>query len=209
MNAREEIFVKIRNARQETPAVLPWNNPPAENDLVAKFTQILTQDKGQVIQVEDLEKAWDALGTLLKELGAARGVYQQEPPLTGNLLAEKFPGVNWKQAVGPPEQLREMCLEADVGLTGAQFALAETGTIGVVSNQEFSGLTSLLPETHIVMLDRKLMVPDLITWEKIRPKTLPAQLVLISGPSKTADIEQTLVVGAHGPKRFVVIVYGG
>jgi L-lactate dehydrogenase complex protein LldG len=88
------------------------------------------------------------------------------------------------------------------------FGLAETGSVGIASGSGSSRLVSLLPVAHLVLLDQALLVPDLITWEQLRPKRLPAQLVLVSGPSKTADIEQTLVVGAHGPKRMVVILYG-
>jgi hypothetical protein len=58
------------------------------------------------------------------------------------------------------------------------------------------------------LLRRDWLVPDLIAREQVRCQHLPAQLVLISGSSKTADIDQTLVVGTHGLKRFIVIIYG-
>ena len=109
---------------------------------------------------------------------------------------------------GSSHEVRQICLDADVGITGAQAALAETGSVALYSGAGRSRLVSLLPDVHIVLLPAELIVPDLITWEAVRPEILPEKIVFISGPSKTADIEQTLVVGAHGPKRFEVIIYG-
>ncbi len=77
----------------------------------------------------------------------------------------------------------------------------------VQSGRGKSRLVSLLPPVHIAVLTTDQITTDLFTWvETMRPAEMPANLVFISGPSKTADIEQTLAIGVHGPKRFVVVL---
>ena len=65
----------------------------------------------------------------------------------------------------------------------------------------------MLPPIHFVLLPESRIIPSIFDWVKLVPEVLPSNPVLVSGPSKTADIEQTLVVGVHGPKRLIVIVY--
>jgi L-lactate dehydrogenase complex protein LldG len=207
MNSREEILNKVRAAQKDPQAVGDWDFPADTADLERKFTEALIDVKGETVAVKNLEAFWSTLGSLITELNATRGVYNLDPPLGQTLLKTRIPEVEWREAVGDHESIRRSCLEADVGLTVAPFALAETGTIGVTSGNKHSRLVSLLPEVHIALLPRDRLLPDLIAWERVRPRRLPAQLVLVSGPSKTADIEQTLVVGAHGPKRFIVLIY--
>jgi L-lactate dehydrogenase complex protein LldG len=208
LNAREDILLKLRQAKHSVPEVESWAHHPHEEDLIAQFKLALESAKGEVITVKDLEKTWEVIGSLLSDLAAKQVAYNPEPPLKGQNLELYLPQYRWMEARGGEEELRRMCQAADVGITGAKFALAETGSIAIASGAQHSRLVSLLPPAHIVLLSEKVLVPDLISWEDLRPKRIPSQLVFISGPSKTADIEQTLVVGAHGPKRLIVIVYG-
>jgi L-lactate dehydrogenase complex protein LldG len=100
------------------------------------------------------------------------------------------------------------CETADVGLTSAEAAFAETGSIVVSSGANTSRMVSLLPPVHIAMVPESKLTADIFTWTAARKGSLPANTVFVSGPSKTADIEMTLVKGVHGPKRFIVILYG-
>ena len=96
-----------------------------------------------------------------------------------------------------------------VGLTGSYCAVAETGTLVLLSGQESHATTSLLPETHIAVIRRSRIVKTMEdAWQLIRGEvvSLPRQVSFISGPSRTADIEMTLVYGAHGPFRVHVII---
>jgi L-lactate dehydrogenase complex protein LldG len=95
-----------------------------------------------------------------------------------------------------------------VGLTSAEAAFAETGSIVVSSGPTRSRMVSLLPPIHIALVPTSKLTADIFTWAATRQGDLPANTVFISGPSKTADIEMTLVKGVHGPKRFIVILYG-
>ena len=99
-----------------------------------------------------------------------------------------------------------------VGITGACCGIAETGTLVSVSGAGTPPTVSLLPETHIAILSRSRVVCSMEdAWQRIRDEygTLPRAVSFISGPSRTADIEQTVTLGAHGPYRVHIIVYSG
>jgi L-lactate dehydrogenase complex protein LldG len=106
-----------------------------------------------------------------------------------------------------PGDLKAVCAAADVGISGADAALAETGSVVISSGPGRSRLATLLPPVHVALVSTTLLTSDLFTWTAARQGDLPANVVLVSGPSKTADIEQVLAIGVHGPKRFIVVLY--
>ncbi|MGH8664385.1 MAG: LutC/YkgG family protein, partial [Burkholderiales bacterium] len=99
-----------------------------------------------------------------------------------------------------------------VGITGCFCAIAETGTLLQLSAHDRPASTSLLPETHIAIVPAARIVNGMEdAWALVRGEcgTLPRAVNFISGPSRTADIEQTLVLGAHGPYRVHIVVVHG
>lgn len=114
-------------------------------------------------------------------------------------------------AAGIEVEARSACADDLVGITGAYCAVAETGTLVVLSDQNTPPTVSLLPETHIAVLGAERVVRRMEdVWQLMRAEhgTLPRAVNFISGPSRTADIEQTVTLGAHGPYRVHVIVVG-
>jgi L-lactate dehydrogenase complex protein LldG len=100
-----------------------------------------------------------------------------------------------------------------VGITGAFCAIAETGTLMTLSGPRTPATTSLLPETHIAVVRTGRMVRGMEdAWKLLRDERgadfMPRAVNFISGPSRTADIEQTLVLGAHGPYRVHIVLVG-
>jgi L-lactate utilization protein LutC len=99
--------------------------------------------------------------------------------------------------------------EAHVGITTAEYALADTGTLVVLSSAE-PRLASLLPPVHIAVIESTRILSSLDELLSMMP--LPAavadSMVLITGPSRTADIEQILVRGVHGPGELHVVIIG-
>ena len=96
-----------------------------------------------------------------------------------------------------------------VGVTGAFCAIAETGTLMMCSGPGTPPATSLLPETHIAVLRRDRIVVGMEdAWALLRSEheALPRAVNFISGPSRTADIEQTVTLGAHGPYRVHILL---
>jgi L-lactate dehydrogenase complex protein LldG len=98
-----------------------------------------------------------------------------------------------------------------VGLTGAQGGLADTGSLALVSGPGRGRLASLLPPVHIALLPAQKLYPSLPAFLAANPGITAegSNLVLITGPSRTADIELTLSMGVHGPKEIHVIIFPG
>jgi L-lactate dehydrogenase complex protein LldG len=98
---------------------------------------------------------------------------------------------------------------AQAGLTGAVAAAADTGTLLIPGGQGRPLSASLLPPIHIAILDHSALLPDLSEVFAIHGKLLrqtASAAALVSGPSRTADIEMTLTLGVHGPKRLIVFL---
>jgi L-lactate dehydrogenase complex protein LldG len=108
---------------------------------------------------------------------------------------------------------RRDLLDADVGVTFADYAVANTGTLALVSGGERHRLASLLPPVHVCLLDPSLILPDLgallrrVAELRHARGDLPHALTLISGPSRTADIEHTVTTGVHGPRELHVLLW--
>jgi L-lactate dehydrogenase complex protein LldG len=99
-----------------------------------------------------------------------------------------------------------------VGITGAFCAVAETGTLMTVSGRDTPATVSLLTETHVAVVRASRIVRGMEeAWQLVRSELgrLPRAVNFISGPSRSADIEQTVTLGAHGPYRVHVIVVAG
>ena len=201
---RNEILASLKSTPVEIPD--PKKRVRKYKDPTAQFTSRLVASKGEVFRVENLSMGFETLGELFKQIGIHTVVAHRESPLDDPGLASVFPEQTWYFA-GDEDDYRGVCASADAGLTSAAYALAETGSLVIVPGTNHSRLTSLLPPVHIVMLPESKIISSIYDWVALRPERLPSNLVLISGPSKTADIEQTLVVGVHGPKRLIVIVH--
>lgn len=111
------------------------------------------------------------------------------------------------------EQYKRVLLECGIGVTSADYALADTGTLVLVSGGEQHRLISLLPSVHVCLLDPSGISPSLTQLlahlrDKFYLRERPPQaLTCITGPSRTADIEQTITTGVHGPKSLHVLIY--
>jgi L-lactate dehydrogenase complex protein LldG len=98
-----------------------------------------------------------------------------------------------------------------VSVTSSFCAVAETGTLVLLSSPESPTTLNFLPETHFVLLSIQNIVPYYEdAWDLIRAKNsiLPRNVNFITGPSRTADIEQTVQIGMHGPKELIILLYG-
>jgi L-lactate dehydrogenase complex protein LldG len=109
-----------------------------------------------------------------------------------------------------PDARREAMLSAEIGITGADLAIAETGSLVVGSRPGKERVASLLPPFHVAVIEQAQIVPDLFdVFDRLGQQgreALPSNLVFVSGPSKTGDIELQLTTGVHGPGHWHVIV---
>jgi iron-sulfur cluster protein len=112
--------------------------------------------------------------------------------------------------------LRDKFFKADIGISGANVVAAETGTLFIIENEGNIRLSTGAPLVHIALVGMEKLVPALadaykvaeVTW-RYANYTVPAYVSMISGPSKTGDIEKVITYGAHGPKEFHVIFLDG
>ena len=99
-----------------------------------------------------------------------------------------------------------------ISVTGAFAGVAETGTLALTSGAPTPTLLNFLPETHIVVVDAKDLAGTYEElWARLKAQhgdAMPRTLNLITGPSRSGDIEQTILMGAHGPKRLHIILVG-
>ena len=108
-------------------------------------------------------------------------------------------------------KFREDMIVADIGVTGVSHAIAETGSVSIAASRGVSRLISLLPPVHIAIVRQAQIVPSLDELFSIRRSEFLERGALdytniISGPSRSADIEQTLIKGMHGPREVHMVI---
>jgi L-lactate dehydrogenase complex protein LldG len=211
MNARDKILGRIRTAqaRQTTAAHAETISghlaqhprgplPPFPDDLVECFRERAIKLSSDVLEANDRMEVPALLARYLDE---------SKLPMRG-VCWPSLAGLPWN-AAGLEMQSRPATNQDLVGVTGAFCAIAETGTLMMLSGAETPATTSLLPETHVAVLDPQRIVATMEdAWDLMRKecKQPPRAVNFISGPSRTADIEQTVTLGAHGPYRVLLIL---
>jgi L-lactate dehydrogenase complex protein LldG len=214
-SARKAIFARIRKAQgrpdqpteQETEAVKAYlqrhpvgPQPDIGTDLLLRFREQATRMFDTLDQVQTLAEVPAAVARYLDRAGIARTAIGWET--LGQLP--------WEDA-GVAFTARPPVNEDLVGITGCFCAVAETGTLMLLSGPGTYASASLLPETHIAVLAADRIVAsmeDAFALARKERGELPRATNFISGPSRTADIEQTIVLGAHGPYRVHVVIVG-
>lgn len=217
MNAREKILGRIRNAQARTngaavAAIAPRTEalashlalhprgplPPHPDNLLARFKECALKLSSDVMETGDRMEVPALLARYLNE---------RNLPVSG-VCWPSLAGLPWSTA-GLDMQPRPAKNQDLVGVTGAFCAIAETGTLMLLSGAETPATTSLLPETHVAVLDPRRIVATMEdAWDLLRKEYQqpPRAVNFISGPSRTADIEQTVTLGAHGPYRVLLIL---
>jgi L-lactate dehydrogenase complex protein LldG len=176
---------------------------PAE--WLAAFKSRATALKADVIEVADEVGAARMLAALAREAGWRR-VAAHRGHLTRAACAGFPLPVSWTDDGLTAPDL-ESC---DAGITECVALVAQTGSVLITAASSGGRALSVLPPHHVVLARRDQAVPDLLaTYEAARVgHDGPRYVSLISGPSRTGDIERTLVLGAHGPRRLSIVVVG-
>ena len=211
--ARNAIFSRIRQAHHrpaeptqaERDAVRDYIAehsqgpcPAVGSDLVTHFMQQAERMSDTVAEVPDMAAVPGAVIRYLDGIGVSR-----------NAIAwQTLSSLDWSTS-GMQVEFRRPRNEDLVGITGAFCAVAETGSLMLMSSPQTWTSASLLPETHIAILPASRIVAhmeDAFALARAEQADMPRTINFISGPSRTGDIEQTIVLGAHGPYRVHVIL---
>ena len=214
MNSREKILGRIRKAQRrggsrpsqaELEAVETYLRahprgtlPKFEADLIARFR---ARAESMQCTTEDLASEAEVPAAVARYLKAS-GL----PP--AGCVWPQLARLDWKGA-GLALEPRGAKDGDPVGVTGAFAAIAETGTLMLASGPDTPATVSLLPETHLAVVSAARIVAHMEdAWALARAefRQLPRAVNFVSGPSRTADIDQTIVLGAHGPYRVHIIL---
>ena len=216
MGARENILARIRKAQgRPGPA-------PSEAELAMVRETIARHEVGPQPPFSHTQ---NPLAHFLKEcerLGSTHAVLASRAEIPASVAGfleagglasrlagwQEFAGLDWRGA-GVEFASRPATADDPVGLSGCFCAIAETGTTLLLSAPEWPKVTALLPETHVCVVRASQIVDtmeDAMALLRREVGEPPRSLFFVSGPSRTADIEQTMVIGAHGPYRVHVIV---
>ncbi|MEF8726897.1 MAG: lactate utilization protein C [Accumulibacter sp.] len=218
MSARDQILQRLRQAAQG-PMPLPpdvWGQQAALTDAagagdrgerIRLFCEKMAFWRGEVVRTS--RDDWPAK---LRELCLAKGVRSL---LHGERHAAVLAGsgIAGLRCYDQPleEWKTELFRDIDASLTSTRGGIAETGTLIIWPDASEPRLLSLVPPIHFALLDADQIHANLLAaigaqqWSG----NLPTNALLVSGPSKTADIQVTLAYGAHGPKELVVLLLDG
>ncbi len=206
ISSRERILQRLRERHRPSSLPEPWETRRRFEDLAKTFARAVEKVGGEAYLCDSWDEVWARVDALLREMGARQAAVNGEATVSEVDWRERHPHIRWFYVGKDEGDLRAFCAQADVGLSGAAAALAETGSVILESGQTLSRMATLLPPVHIAVIPREIITTDLFTWTAERKGEMPAAITIVTGPSKTADIEQTLAVGVHGPKRYIVIV---
>ncbi|MBC8315261.1 MAG: LUD domain-containing protein [Bacteroidetes bacterium] len=204
--SREKILKRIRNALiEKTDPPFPIIDqelnvhPELTDTLDVIFAQELVRVAGKFVYSESEDEFLGVLKSFILEKDWPL-LYCLDPIIQKTL----------KQAGIPFESIPDKILEARIGITRCEYLIARLGSVMVSSTLNPGRKIIVFPEIHLVVGYTSQLVPELKdAFKLIRKKYAedwPSMVSLITGPSRTADIEKTLVMGAHGPKEFYVFL---
>jgi L-lactate dehydrogenase complex protein LldG len=210
--ARARILARLRAAPRSAPTECPdWSAPRfTAAERLDRFTAMLESVHAEVHRVGD---DWpERLAGLLTHRGV-RTILHAPATAAGRTLAERWDGRSDVPALiaydRPVEDLKEVLVDgADAALTTALGGIAETGSLVLWPTPDEPRLMSLLPPVHVALVEQQAIADSLAALVEREgwAARMPTNALLISGPSKTADIEQTLAYGVHGPKELIVLI---
>jgi L-lactate dehydrogenase complex protein LldG len=216
--ARDKIFGRLKSAVTDR---IPDNQEVdyipiqtfSQNEKIKKLKDHMEAVRTEV-HVVDAENWSDQLETILKTRALKTLLYAPETKI-GNELKKAWPGVDGNEGLpelityeGDIEAFKENLFQVDAAITSTVGGIAETGAIILWPDKKEPRLMSLVPPIHIAVLeaDRIYNTFGEVMQAQKWPEKMPTNAVLISGPSKTADIELTLAFGVHGPKELIVLI---
>lgn len=219
--ARETILARIRGSldvpekdfkrenavkqrlRKHASNLIPDRSEGSDDDRVALFRKMLEACDADVIEIAALENLPTEMAAYLREHNLPAELHHGGDPVFERLDWDKAPAISRRSGRANGDEV--------VGLSRAEQGIAETGTLMLRSGPDNPTTINFLPETHIVLVGRGDIVgPYERAWDRVRSiygeGEMPRTVNLVSGASRTADIEQTLINGAHGPKRLCVMI---
>jgi L-lactate dehydrogenase complex protein LldG len=182
--------------------------PAMPADLVARFLERATDMASTVERIAALDDVPRAVARYRDALALPPALAAQKSH--EGVCWPDFAALDWVGA-GLRIEARPTAGHDRLGITGCFCAIAETGTLVFTSGADTPTATMLLPDTHVCVVRAEQVVAgmeDAFAQLRAAHPGLPRAVNLVSGPSRTGDIEQTIVLGAHGPFRVHILMLG-
>ncbi|MBN2414901.1 LUD domain-containing protein [bacterium] len=176
--------------------------------LARRFAAELAAADGETIAVKDLKAAADTVRNILKEEGAPTLALTDEKECRSiGAMLEKSGDIDlWRADTAEGEQRKARAAGIRVSLVKAACGIADIGSVGFFYADSGTSYPHFLSETVIVLLPSEDLLPDQFALFETYPESKTNNMVMVNGPSRTADIEKVLILGAHGPRRLVVLL---
>jgi L-lactate dehydrogenase complex protein LldG len=204
----------VANHAQATHATVPIAPNARRTELSSQFARELERVSGHFMGVLAQDEANDRIVGVARDLkvGAASfgaGVLLNLEPAARALDHSGVTVIRaHKTSAADRPALRERIANCDLGIIEADYAIASTGTFAILGSPDRPNSLTLLPPTNLIVVDADRILPDLAALiAAVGPETIVAhRLALVTGPSRTADIEKLIVLGVHGPKELYAAV---
>ena len=220
--AREAVLGRVRSALGKTgdrtaaaaaarayvEAHAQGPRPATPGDLVERFMKRATDMESTVERIATLAQLPTAVARYVDALDLDPSLAEQKS--RRGVCWPEFEDLDW-EAAGLEIEPRATHGQDRLGITGTFCAIAETGTLVVTTAVASPTATMLLPDTHVAVVrpDRVVAgMEDAFALIRAQRASMPRGVHFVSGPSRTGDIEQTIVVGAHGPFRVHIVLCG-
>lgn len=178
-----------------------------EGTAVERFRQALEAVAGRCFVVQDEAEAAEVVRQIAEQRNSQRVAVSDSPLAVRVMNVAALPSEILENAAA------EDLFDCDLGVTGAQWGVAETGTLVLESDAERHRLASLVPTAHVALVEagqvRQTLGEVLQAINERGESGLSRAITFITGPSRTSDIELTLAIGVHGPAELYVVVIGG
>jgi L-lactate dehydrogenase complex protein LldG len=196
------------------PLPLPVAPAMRVTELGAQLARELGKVDGHFMGIFTPDEARDHAVRLAKEIGATRiaigaGVALDEGPISRAFEHAGFAVTSYRYAApSDAAVIADQMAQCDLGIVEADYAIASTGTFAVTGASGRPLSLSLLPPVNLLIVDASRLVPDLAAAiAALGPEAVIShRIALITGPSRTADIEKMIVVGVHGPKQLYAMI---
>ncbi|MCP4725458.1 MAG: hypothetical protein GY863_10500 [bacterium] len=210
--ARENILSRIRNAEKKATGVssainnIKSQDTLSEHELIEKFSKELLLVSGEFHLMKNIEETAEIISKILIE-SSINSIY-----ITGEDLCTAISSKIDKKTnritfddIGQND-FKNSIAGIPASLVRASYAIADTGTLAFIYDDCGNTLPHFLPECIFAVIEKSRLLPDQVElFEKVSPDEAK-NMVFVTGPSRTADIEKVLVLGAHGPKRLIVLM---
>ena len=208
MNERDSLLRRLSAACGGHGAAvggpLPGETPTApEGDRVAQFAKMFTAAGGVLLR-GPLEKALSDLGEMLRAEGVTALFFPEDDAAAREIAEALVPFGPFNLTTGA--EVRGGSAAITAGVRSAEAAIAETGTVVETSRGVKSLLPGLIADVHVSIVPAASVVARMEEALAAFTADPPRNISLISGPSRTGDIEQILTVGAHGPKKAIALL---